>query len=108
MAKAGKIMGIFHKLRWKLTLNYTIVTVSAFLVVLLILGGIILPRIFIPINILTPEGLIRIVQTENTPLLSHVLSQSPVDTELLRLLFKDTMELSPTMNFCKLDRYNFL
>ncbi len=44
-------MGIFRKLRWKLTLNYTIVTVSAFLVVLLITGGIILPRIFIPINI---------------------------------------------------------
>jgi signal transduction histidine kinase len=83
-------MNIFRKLRWKLTLNYTIVTVSAFLVVLVIMGGLILPRIFIPINILTPEGIIRILRSESTPLLSHILSQSPVDTQLLRYMYKNS------------------
>jgi NarL family two-component system sensor histidine kinase LiaS len=83
-------MNIFRKLRWKLTLNYTIVTVSAFLVVLVIMGGLILPRIFIPINILTPEGIIRILQSESIPLLSHILSQSPVDTQLLRYIYQES------------------
>ena len=54
-------MNIFRKLRWKLTFNYTIVTVSAFLVVVLILVGIVLPRIYVPNNIVTPELLISIV-----------------------------------------------
>ncbi|NJD60341.1 MAG: hypothetical protein C3F13_10845 [Anaerolineales bacterium] len=83
-------MNIFRKLRWKLTLNYTIVTMSAFLVVLVILGGLILPRIFIPINRLTPEGIIWHLQRNSIPLLSHILSQSPVDTKLLRILYEDT------------------
>jgi two-component system, NarL family, sensor histidine kinase LiaS len=100
-------MHIFHKLRWKLTLNYTIVTVSAFLVVLLLLGGIILPRIFIPINILTPGGLIKIFQTQNTLLFSHILSQSPVDTELLRLLLKDTYGQITNYEFLRVGSLQF-
>ena len=41
-------MNIFRQLRWKLTLSYTIVTVSAFLVVLLIMGGMELSTAFLP------------------------------------------------------------
>jgi hypothetical protein len=33
-------MNIFHQLRWKLTLSYTLVTVSALLVILGIMAGI--------------------------------------------------------------------
>jgi hypothetical protein len=40
-------MNILWQLRWKLTLSYTPMTVCAFLVVLLIMGGILLPRIFL-------------------------------------------------------------
>jgi NarL family two-component system sensor histidine kinase LiaS len=83
-------MNIFRKLRWKLTLNYTIVTVSAFLVVVLILVGIVLPRIFVPNNIVTPELLISTVQKNSNPIWSHVLSQSPVDTELIKALMKES------------------
>jgi len=83
-------MNIFRKLRWKLTLNYTIVTVSAFLVVLLVLAGIILPRIYVPNNIVTPELLMEVVQKDSNPLWSHVLSQSPVDAELIDMLLKNS------------------
>ena len=83
-------MNIFRKLRWKLTLNYTIVTVSAFLVVVLILVGIVLPRIYVPNNIVTPELLISIVQKNSNNIWSHVLSQSPVDTELIKALMKES------------------
>jgi signal transduction histidine kinase len=82
-------MNIFHKLRWKLTLNYTIVTVCALLVITIILGGILLPRLFLPNNLLSPEGLVRNIQRDVSPLFSYVLSQSPMDTELVRLLVKD-------------------
>ncbi len=83
-------MNIFRKLRWQLTLSYTIVTVCAFLVVILIMGAIILPRFFIPDNILTPEGIIDVLQESQDPLWSHILSQSPVDTRLVRLLLEDS------------------
>ena len=82
-------MNIFRKLRWKLTLNYTIVTISAFLVVLLVLAGFILPRIYVPNNFVTPELLMEIIQRDSNPLWSHVLSQSPIDTELIDMLLKE-------------------
>ncbi len=83
-------MKILRQLRWKLTLNYTIVTVSAFLVVILILGAIFLPKIFVPNNIVTPEVLIEILQKNSNPLWSHVLSQSPVDLELINLMMQES------------------
>jgi len=83
-------MNIFHKLRWQLTLSYIIVTVCAFLVVILILGGIILPRLFLPDNILTPEGIIEVLHESNYPLWSHILSQSPIDTNLVRYLLEES------------------
>jgi signal transduction histidine kinase len=86
--KTGVSMSIFRQLRWRLTFSYTLVTVSAFLVILLVMGGIILKRVFIPENILTPEGTIEIIRQSNTPLWSHILSQSPVDRELITLLIQ--------------------
>jgi len=73
-----------------LTLNYTIVTVSAFLVVVLILAGIILPRIYVPNNIISPTTLLEIVQKNSNPLWSRVLSQSPVDTDLIDQLMQES------------------
>ena len=83
-------MKIFRQLRWKLTLSYTIVTVSAFLVILLITTGMLFGRLFLPENYLSPERLIDEYRDSNGYLLfNHILSQSPVDTELLKLWFKD-------------------
>jgi two-component system, NarL family, sensor histidine kinase LiaS len=95
-------MNIFRKLRWKLTLNYTIVTVSAFLVVLLLLVGIVLPRIYVPNNMVTPELLISIVQKNSNDIWSHVLSQSPVDTELIKALMKESNATITSFNFFRI------
>ena len=100
-------MNIFRKLRWKLTLNYTIVTVSAFLVVILILGGIVLPRIFVPINIVTPEVLLGILQKNSNPLWSRVLSQSPVDTELIKLLMQQDNPQITSFDFLRIGSVQF-
>ncbi len=83
-------MNIFRQLRWRLTLNYTLVTVCAFLVVVLILAVIFLPIIFVQTNNVDIEGLIQILEKNTNPLFSHILSQSPVDTELIQLLLKDS------------------
>jgi two-component system, NarL family, sensor histidine kinase LiaS len=83
-------MSIFRKLRWKLILNYTLVTVSAFLIVILILGAIVLPRFFAAARYVTPEGLIDALKRETSPLLRHILSQSPIDTELINLLVRES------------------
>ncbi len=94
-------MHIFRKLRWKLTLNYTIVTVSAFFVALLVLVGIVFLNIFAPRNIFTPEVLIEVLQKNANPLLSHVLSQSPVDTELISLILKEPNSTITENNFLR-------
>jgi hypothetical protein len=100
-------MNIFRKLRWKLTLNYTIVTVSAFLVVILIVGVIILPRIFVPINIVTPEVLIDVLQKNSNPIWSHVLSQTPVDTDLVSLLLKNSNPQITSFDFLRIGSVQF-
>jgi two-component system, NarL family, sensor histidine kinase LiaS len=95
-------MNIFRQLRWKLTLNYTIVTVSAFLVVILILVGFVLPRIFVQTNIVDPEGLLRILQKNNGPLMSHIASQSPVDTELINMLLNGSDDQITSFDFLRI------
>ena len=94
-------MNIFRQLRWKLTLNYTIVTVSAFLVVILILVGVVLPSIFVQTNIVDPEGLLRILQKTNGPLISHIASQSPMDTELINILLNGSDDQITSFDFLR-------
>ena len=86
------MMKIFRQLRWKMTLSYTLVTVGALLVITLIMGGIAFSQIFIPIQYFDPEQLIdawmnsRI--SSNYPTLCQILSQSPVDMELLNVYYE--------------------
>lgn len=86
-------MNIFRQLRWKMTLSYTLVTVGALLVITLILGGIGFTRIFIPVQSLDPEQMIDAWMNgrmpSSYPTLCQLLSQSPVDTELLNVYLKD-------------------
>jgi signal transduction histidine kinase len=102
-----KLMNIFRQLRWKLILNYTIVTVSAFLVVILILAGIVLPRIFVQTNIVDPEGLLRILQKNNGPLIGHILSRSPVDTELINILLQGSDDQITSFDFLRIGSMRF-
>jgi hypothetical protein len=60
-------MNIFRRLHWQLTLSYTLVTVCAFLVITLILGGALLTRIFVPAYLIPPvEKLIVDFRHQNT------------------------------------------
>ena len=100
-------MNILRQIRWKLTLSYTLVTISAFLVVLLIMVGILLPRIFLPSNYLKPPDLVEIIQKDTIPLWSHVLSQSPVNTQLIRLLLKDADATITSIDFLRIGSMQF-
>lgn len=100
-------MNIFRRLRWKLTLSYTMVTVSAFLVVTLIMGGLVLKQIFVPDNVLTPSGLGEIIRKNSTPLWSYVLSQSPVDTQLIRLLLAESNATITGFDFLRIGDVQF-
>ena len=81
------MMNIFRQLRWKLTLSYTLVTVSALLVILLVMAGILFTQIFVPKDYLNPEGMIDAWMNgrmhSDYPMFCQILSQSPVDLELL-------------------------
>jgi len=80
-------MNIFRQLRWKLTMSYTLVTVSALLVILVVMAGILFTQIFVPKDYLNPEGMIDAWMNgrmrSDYPMFCQILSQSPVDLELL-------------------------
>ena len=100
-------MNIFRQLHWKLTLSYTLVTVSAFLVVLLITAGLLLPQVFVPNNVLSPPELIEILRENSNPLWSQVLSRSPVDMQLIRLLMKESDATITSRNFLRIGSMEF-
>lgn len=100
-------MNIFRQLRWKLTLSYTLVTVSAFLVVLLIMGGVLLPRIFLPNNFLSPPDLLKEVRGNSSPLWSQVLSLSPVNRNLIRTLLDESNATITSRNFLRIGSMEF-
>jgi signal transduction histidine kinase len=91
-------MNILRQLRWKMTLSYTLVTVGALLVITLVLGGILLIRIFeAPSNQppgYDPEGYIEgfmDIENETASYLYYcqTLSQTPQDLKLVnRMLTK--------------------
>jgi len=85
----------FRRLRWKLTLSYTAVTVGALLVVVVILGVLLSSQLLAPNNVLSPDVLVSLARESTPPALSYVLSQSPVDTDLLSLMLEDRQEEYP-------------
>ena len=91
-------MNIFRQLRWRLTLNYTLVTVGTLLVITLVLGGILLIRIFQAEVYVSPgysptnyiDGFMNI-ENESSSYLYYcqTLSQTPQDLKLVnRMLTK--------------------
>jgi len=85
-------MNIFRQLRWKLTLNYTLVTVGTLLVITLVGGGILLIRIF-QAEVATTPGysptnyISGFMNTDNATssylYYCQVLSQTPPDLQLV-------------------------
>ena len=106
-------MNIFRQLRWKLTLSYTLVTVSAFLVVTLILAGIIFTQLFISGNFLNPEQMIEEFMnsssstTSTYPMWSQILSQFPVDKELVRLFSNDSQSIITNSDLFRIGALQF-
>jgi NarL family two-component system sensor histidine kinase LiaS len=83
----------FQKLRWKLTLSYSAVTVSALLVVVLILGLLLFSQVLVPLDILnsvlTPQAWID-KSIETAPAVyRYVLSQDPADTQLIAMMMEE-------------------
>jgi signal transduction histidine kinase len=80
-------------LQWKLTLSYSAVTVGSLFVVVLILGYLFFSKAFIPIDIynrvLTPEEWIRIITENDAGLVRSLLSQNPIDTDLIGILMQE-------------------
>ena len=82
-----------RRLQWKLTFSYTAVTVGSLLVIVLSLGYLLFSRVLVPIDILntvlSPKAWIQIVSQNVPPEWRYILSQQPVDTQLLSLLLED-------------------
>jgi len=76
-------MNIFRQLRWKLTLIYTLATVSALLVIVVVIAGVLFSQIFVPQDYLNPEGMIDAFMNNSMdsdyPMICQILSHSPVD-----------------------------
>lgn len=100
-------MSIFRQLRWKLTLSYIIVTVSSFLVILLIMAGLIFTQIFIPENVLTLEGLVEQVQKNVVPEWSRILEETADDPKLINMILENTSAEFTRRNFLTLGAVQF-
>ena len=87
-----KIIPSFRRLQWKLTLSYSAVTVGSLFVVVLILGYLTFSRAFVPVEIInhemTPEEWIRIITENDAVLMRSLLSEEPVNTDLIGALLQ--------------------
>lgn len=83
----------FQKLRWKLTLSYSAVTVSALLVVVLILGLLLFSQVLVPLDILnsvlTPRAWIEKSIDTAPAVYRYVLSQEPPNTQLIAMMMEE-------------------
>ena len=83
----------FRRLQWKLTFSYTAVTVGALLVIVVVWGYLLFSAVLVPLDIfnsvLSPKAWIQIISENTPPEWRYVLSQDPIDTELVSLLLRD-------------------
>lgn len=81
------------KLQWKLTLSYTSVTVGSLVVVVIILAYLLFSTVLVPNHILdtalSPKAWINVMSNTTSEKWQHILSQDPIDTELVSLILKD-------------------
>jgi NarL family two-component system sensor histidine kinase LiaS len=88
-----------RKLRWKLTLSYTAVTMGSLLVVVLAFGLLLLSVVLVPRGYLTPEVWADVVHREYGSLWRYVLAQPDVDTDLIGLMLSNAESTTPPRQF---------
>lgn len=81
-----RIQQSFRRLQWKLTLSYTIVTVGALLLAVLILGMLLFSTILAPHEFIPSELWVNIFRERISANWRYVLAQKPVDTTLVNLM----------------------
>ncbi len=90
---SNPIVPPFHRLQWRLTLSYAAVTVGSLLIVVLILGYLLFSRAFFPLELydwyLAPRDWIRIMREDTTSLWTAVLSEDPINTDLIAGLMEE-------------------
>jgi len=93
MSFLKRIRNFFKLLQWKLTTSYTAVTVGSLFIIILIIGYLLFSKVLVPIDILngvlSPKAWIQIVSQNVPPEWRYILSQEPIDTELLSMLLRD-------------------
>ena len=100
-------MNLFRQLRWKLTLSYIIVTVSSFVVILLIMSGLIFTQIFMPENVLTIEGLVELAQKNEVPVWSRILEETDGNPKVINILLENSSGQLTSRNFLSLGAVKF-
>ncbi|MFH2039733.1 MAG: histidine kinase [Chloroflexota bacterium] len=73
----SKIVDQTHQLRWRLTLNYTGVTVGVLLVLLLIVSSFIFGYAVVPEFFLSPDAWVRLANASAVPTVRTIIKQSP-------------------------------
>lgn len=81
------------KLQWKLTLSYTSVTVGSLVVVVIFLSYLVFSTVLVPNHILdtalSPQTWINMASRTTSEKWQYILSQDPIDTELVSLTLRD-------------------
>jgi signal transduction histidine kinase len=88
----NRLKAPFRRLRWQLTLSYTVVTVGTLLIVTLILASFVLAPIFVPNDVITPEEWLEIINEALVPYTRAILARTPVNTEALSLMLSGVVE----------------
>jgi NarL family two-component system sensor histidine kinase LiaS len=84
-----KIKKYMRRLQWKLTFSYATVTLGTLVLTVLILGVLLFTTILAPHELIPPDLWVNIIREQIPPVWRYVLSQTPVDTDLVRLMAKE-------------------
>ncbi len=89
---AKKVFQTFSHIQWKLTFSYSVVTVGSLFIVVIVLGYMAFSRAYVPIQIIgrdiPPKTWIEIITEKDAPLVRRLLSQNPVDKNLIGTLMQ--------------------
>ena len=88
MVLLKRITQPFKRLRWKLTLSYATVTAGALIITALILAIIFFSFILAPHEYIPKEFWVNIFLENISPAWRYILSQDPIDTDLLNLIIQ--------------------